>query len=1403
MTFSYFKTFKIFLFILLININASFAQKVETIIGNQTAKTGIDALSIRLGKLQSMTVDFDGNIYYAEDFSVMKKNALTGLVTRVAGTGIKYLDEVLHDGICATCFPLYGDIFIDLDRKRNFLYISDNNRSIKKVDLNTNLMYAIAGNGIQYGQSNGDGGLAINAQVAGSQKIVTDSLGNIYFSQRFIDNRVRKIDIKTGIISTVLGGNSNTTSPDGSLGTMVSLGGNFNYTVDFNGNIYFSDYVSSRPTLWKVDAVSGKIVTLSGMGTNMMNSCKDGEFINNCLVGAGTIYDLHVDNHNNLFVIQADKTIAKINLLDGKFNIIAGVSRDVNNRSEIASGDGAKATLAVFTDPSYVVSDSSRNIYVIDKGDYSIRIINAFTNVITRTNGAPSFSGDGGVATSANINSPSALAYDKSKNIYFSDNGNHRIRKYNSSNGIITSIAGNGNIYKYVTSSQLISDYNGRNATEVSLSTVNGIAVDSLDNMYFTQTDVLSLNLVFKLNLKTGILNIIAGSNPVTEPNIGDGGDAKFAKFLKIGGIAVDNNNDIYVSDEHSSLIKKIDAKTNIITTIAGVYLGRGKGGYRGDGELAIKAILNQPKGISFDTKNNLYINDSYNQVIRRISSYNNAISTVGGMAKQYGFSGDGGQATEATMLNSNGGIAVDSKNSLLYFSDNDNNRIRRIDLNTGIISTVIGNGFAGYNGNTFAPISTNVNLTIFNSNLGLYATGILIDTSGNVLFTDINNNSIRKITDPKKIIAPAATPSTPNVITVYDKFVSVQMSTKDYNDWVENDFWANNDAARIKLIKEVYSRFKDEYDFVVDLLSEPLPQNTRISYSGANLHVSNSVKGIGSDIEDNSAVYGSFNGRLKSTIQLVTGSFYASPLVHEIGHQFANFILESVGYYGPTSQQSMRAHWGFTGGSTPGILGGFQQNSLREKVDGIANKYSVKPFSAFGNSQQYYNDFEMYLMGFMPIDSVQNFDLFNNIQDLVATDSMYKFTAQDRISYTPAKIIAKYGNRIPTYKEAQKDFKALFLVLSPRSLTPTEINKYNEEIIQISSKGPGTFYSATKGLGTLNADIPNLQTIQVSGTIEQIDSTCGSNRFKAYPLANGGYSNQYEWYLNNVKIDDEKNDIILIKSLQKNDHISCKISNSVGLILYDYKISSSLSLSAPIVSDTSVCQYAQIDSLNIKPIAGNSLIWYGISATGGTGSSSATKPSTSSIGTTSYYVSQYSSSLGCESPRSKISLTVRPIPSTPSITRDLSNNLVSSATSGNQWYADTTAGISGQNAQNYKPSLGGYYAVKVTQNNCNSLFSDKYYFLVTALTNFTNDQFIHLYPNPTSNDLIIDYNLTGQTQVSVKIFDVNGNVLITKNKISKGGSLSVRHLITGTYFVQVMDKKNQLLFTDKFIKQQ
>ena len=175
----------------------------------------------------------------------------------------------------------------------------------------------------------------------------------------------------------------------------------------------------------------------------------------------------------------------------------------------------------------------------------------------------------------------------------------------------------------------------------------------------------------------------------------------------------------------------------------------------------------------------------------------------------------------------------------------------------------------------------------------------------------------------------------------------------------------------------------------------------------------------------------------------------------------------------------------------------------------------------------------------------------------------------------------------------------------------------------------------------------------------------------------------------------------------------------------------------------------------------------------------------------------------GCVSkPSTPVSVTINPIPIKPIISRDINNNLVSSSITGNQWYKDTTAIINGQISQTYKPSLVGYYATKVTLNNCSSPFSDKYYYLVTALANLTNDQFIHLYPNPTSNDLIVDYNLTGQVQVTIKILDANGIMLITKNNISKGSKLNVSQLISGIYFIQVIDKNNQLLFTDKLIKQ-
>ena len=174
----------------------------------------------------------------------------------------------------------------------------------------------------------------------------------------------------------------------------------------------------------------------------------------------------------------------------------------------------------------------------------------------------------------------------------------------------------------------------------------------------------------------------------------------------------------------------------------------------------------------------------------------------------------------------------------------------------------------------------------------------------------------------------------------------------------------------------------------------------------------------------------------------------------------------------------------------------------------------------------------------------------------------------------------------------------------------------------------------------------------------------------------------------------------------------------------------------------------------------------------------------------------------GCKSGSAIITLVAVASPAKPIISRDINNNLISSSTAGNQWYSDTSAVIIGQTSQSFRPTMSGYYSVKVTSNNCSSLFSDKYYYLITSLANFNNSQFIRLYPSPVNNELLVDFNIIGQSQVSIKIVDQSGRILIYQNKINKGKKLSVLQLNRGVYYVQVFGKNNQLIFTDKFIKE-
>lgn len=224
----------------------------------------------------------------------------------------------------------------------------------------------------------------------------------------------------------------------------------------------------------------------------------------------------------------------------------------------------------------------------------------------------------------------------------------------------------------------------------------------------------------------------------------------------------------------------------------------------------------------------------------------------------------------------------------------------------------------------------------------------------------------------------------------------------------------------------------------------------------------------------------------------------------------------------------------------------------------------------------------------------------------------------------------------------------------------------------------------------------------------------------------------------------------------------------------------------SPTASGVTYCQGGSAIPLSATPSAGNSLVWYGTSAVGGTGSSTAPVPSTAVAGLTDYYVSQRNTANGCEGPRAKISVMVKPTPAKPLIALDGDGvTLVSSTPTGNQWFRDALE-ISGATAQRYKPSVSGIYTVRSTENGCTGPLSDAYPFTVTGILDLGNGRFIKLYPNPLPRGslLTIDWSLgTTVRSLSVTVRDNQGRE-VSKHLFEKrpaalkiSGAAGVYHL--------------------------
>jgi sugar lactone lactonase YvrE len=268
--------------------------------------------------------------------------------------------------------------------------------------------------------------------------------------------------------------------------------------------------------------------------------------------------------------------------------------------------------------------------------------------------GAPGFSGDGGPATSAQINNPAGLAADSLGNLYIADSWNQRIRMV-STNGIITTVAGNGS-----------SGFSGDSspATSAQLDNPTGLAVDSFGNVYIAD----SSNQRIRMVSVNGVITTIAGNG--TSGYSGDGGPATSAELASPNGISVDALGNVYIADDGNNRIRKVAPNGNI-TTIA----GNGTSGYSGDGGPATSAELASPNSVAVDTAGNLYIADDGNNRIRRVD-LTGTITTIAGNGNR-AYTGDGGPALNASFQNP-AGVFVSAAGSV-YVSDQSNAALRML----------------------------------------------------------------------------------------------------------------------------------------------------------------------------------------------------------------------------------------------------------------------------------------------------------------------------------------------------------------------------------------------------------------------------------------------------------------------------------------------------------------------------------------------------------------------------------------------------------------------------------------------------------------------------------------------------------------------------------------------------
>ncbi|MCG3195129.1 MAG: hypothetical protein DIJKHBIC_04399 [Thermoanaerobaculia bacterium] len=572
---------------------------------------------------------------------------------------------------------------VSVDSQGN-LFIADwLHKRVRRVDGKTGTISTAAGNGASYATGDGE-----QATLAGVDPfgIAIDDSGNLFIVDH-LNYRIRRVDGTTGVITTVAGSGKREYFGDSGAATAAGLGPR-GVAVSGSGDLFIADGLNYR--VRRVDAKTGIITTIAGNGIGVPSG--DGGPASAAGIRADGV---DVDRDGNLFV----------------GDVVSHVTRRVDGRTGIITTVANRGS-------SFAAVDSSGSVFI---PDWRVWRVDGSTGVVTAVagNGSSAYSGDGGPATAAGI-SARAVAIDGAGNLFIADDLNHRVRRVDGRTGIVTTAAGNGHL---------------SHAADVTWPA--GLAVDGLGNLFIGDT---ANNRVQRLNTTSGTITTVAGSGGLSYS--GDNGPATAAGVFP-SGLAVDSAGNLFIADNwpFNNRVRRVDAESGVITTVA----GNGSSSFSGDGGLATSAgiapfrLTAGSGGVLFVVDDNGYSSSAYR--VRRVDLGTGVITTAAGNGNP-NFLGDGGPATAAGVGPS--GVATDGTRTL-FIADSRNRRVRGVDLISGIMTTVAGNGSWEFSGDEGPAADAGF----------LSADNVAVDGTGNLFVSDVSR--VRRIDSKTGIVTTSA----------------------------------------------------------------------------------------------------------------------------------------------------------------------------------------------------------------------------------------------------------------------------------------------------------------------------------------------------------------------------------------------------------------------------------------------------------------------------------------------------------------------------------------------------------------------------------------------------------------------------------------------------------------------